>query len=320
MPICKTYFAWDYSLKTYEGSYCETQFWMEVYGDKDGNARDYTEPFNGISSLLFCLTSISLIWQFKKINSIGKLTLASMFNVGISSGSFHFFKTHFANQLDVKSMLVSIYLGWFFVIDTILYSYTVVKWKSPKLYKYIGYVWAIIILFGLIAVESLKVSGDLGTSFDSNYYFIIPNLGVLFGLLWMVFFSHSEHFKTPKLKFLVFWNILLYVTAVLIRLEWAEPICRNNFNLQLFQPHALWHITISWAYYNTLFLIFFMYSEDKEMNPITEDYLCECSICCINGCWGTFNHLLSYIIPSVTIYKGDYKTNILPLYQKTILS
>jgi len=310
---CKSVNNWDYTGL----GFCETQFWKKIDGVdiNEHTTKMYPEYFNAFSSLLYCAFGIYLVFTTCKINMPITMLSSMMVITGLGSALFHFTKWNVGAELDVLPMFMTAWIGLLVQYDALLYKLCILELKNVTLYKWARFALTTIVLTCVFITFSFRTQGGIDISFNS--YFITPNIFIVGGILLMRLITHREYFDNFRIEFTLWFGFVIALLSAIIRLGWAEPICKGDFESQILQPHMWWHITNAYGYFCLIQVLFYLYFKTIGSKPLFKERICVCD-CCKNGrMCDIINCIFSWLIPTIDCNKP--KEVILHLYDHKIM-
>lgn len=215
---------------------CEA-FWISNISSSYSSSPNLSEPMNAYSSLLYSIFGIIGL-SLRNYSEIYYLVMSFIFILGLSSFFHHYYYSNsdWAYASDIISVKLTSSM-------TIYYITT-----NHNYFKYL-FINKIIGLFNLIFTIYLLVCYKI--NYNSNFSIRLNIYLIIFSQLLICFFFF---FKNKKYKWLILscliWNACLASFGYfmwLIDKDCPKWMYQNRFN-----GHTIWHITYSWALFNTL--------------------------------------------------------------------
>jgi len=252
--------SWNYRS---DKDFCETILYKREADDENGDPTDYYEVVNAITSLFYCFFAIYICLLSCRINSLFTMLSTSMFVTGLGSFFFHLTKLHIFGELDVIPMLITIWLGVIVQYNAILYKHFS---ENRNVFQWIRWVLMLIFVSGIYSTLAIRNSTETGI--DLNDLFIVPNVLIVVGFLWIRLVSHKKDMENCNLRFNLWVGFISLFFAGFIRIVLAEPNCREYEWMQYLFPHALWHIFSAYGYFMLSSILFFIYLDNIGQNPL----------------------------------------------------
>ena len=236
-----------------DNSFCESL----IYGDP--------EYVNAFSSFVMLFFGIFLLFLTKCNNALIRIISASIAITGIGSFAFHWTLWTSTGLLDTVPMLVASYTASYLTMDLILYKYVKIDKKEIRTYEICSNMLALIVLCGLYpAIMITGIDGSNGVSFD--ILFAIPNVIIIFATLFMRFYTFENYYHNKENNDL-FGDVKRSFVSVSVGLSSAavaailwfvtELNCDEYDWMKYTYAHGLWHIGMSYGYYQLM--VFFIY-------------------------------------------------------------
>lgn len=289
--ICTVGTNWDKFIPQAENQFnCRLSGYSENYCVDLDQLRRFGQPINTVSNLSMILVPIYFLIIMKRISSTQLINLALLCVTGICSLLFHGMQNHIANQMDVFAMTLAANMGAFALLDMNYYRWFV-QWPAKPWYKFytaIKFITLCVCILAFVTAQALRTSNGLDIDIDSNYFIIIPLITVLIAIILAMTFSYREEiWGNANLLFSSWFIIVMFVWTAIVRLELSEPSSFNNYPMQFFHGHAVWHVNIGWIFMHVFSIMFYLYLDRTGKDPQFKSYfVCKCCTC--KGCCGLF--------------------------------
>ena len=246
-----------------DDSFCESL----IYG-----APEYVNSFTSLIILFF---GVFLLFLTKCNNALIRLVSASIAITGIGSFAFHWTLWTSTGLLDTVPMLVASYVASYLSMDLILYKYVKIDKKEIRIYEICSNILALITMCALYpAIMITAIDGSNNPTFD--ILFAIPNVIIIFSTLFMRFYTFKYYYNNIANNDL-FSDVKRSFISVLIGLSSAafgailwfvtELNCDEYDWMKYTFAHGIWHIGMSYGYYQLMVFFIYMNALIRGKNP-----------------------------------------------------
>jgi len=278
------------------------------------------EYVNSFTSIFIFIFGLLLIYINNNTNIIIRFIASSFTITGIGSFYYHWTFHRGAGLMDTLPMLVSSYLGAYMSLDIILYKIFKKdhghraklgacrseprersdlganlgdRRSTRDLYEILSGTLCLLIASGLyISIIFVSLTDSNNGTFD--ILFAIPNILILFGSLFIRFYIFAGNDNLELKKSFIYLTIGLS-SIIFSAILWiiTELTCEVHTWTRYLYAHGIWHIGVSYGFYNLIIFFIFINAFIKDRKPFFNSPE--------GGGWA----LISKIIPSVKIRENN---------------
>lgn len=229
-------------------AFCEAQWQLKIFKQQpniteiDINNYELSEPVNAISSLSY--TVFGLIGMaLDNYTTMYYLVMSLSIFTGIGSFLHHYYYYYFFHSYidwphssDIISMnLLATFTLLYITADNEYFKYKIIN----RLFNLVN------ILVGIIMLISIKLYYPWVPFFEYTIYGIIASQFII-----CFYFCYIKSNIKRRVFLSLLWNLLIFASGYItwiIDKECPEWMWYNRFN-----GHAIWHVLVSWALFNTI--------------------------------------------------------------------